>query len=163
MHATHTTKALTIPGAVVAVVVLAAAVLQQFIAVEAAPPRNSDPRRAYYVTKTVHTGSEALTACAAGYHMASVFEIADPSALRYETALGVVNADAGSGPPFGGGGFGWARGGGTEGSLNCEVWTSDSGRGFWASYALLGAELTPGLQVTYQDCAYPAAVWCIQD
>lgn len=165
MHVMHTTKAITIPGAIVAVVVLAAAVLQQFSTVEAAPPRNSDPRRAYYLTRTSHTGSEALSACDAGYHMASAFEIANPSALRYDASLGVVNADAGSGPPAQGGeGVGWSRSGGTEGTRNCGLWTSDTGEGPWASFTLFGYETqTPGLLVTIHSCAQPMPVWCIQD
>ena len=57
-----------------------------------------DSRRSFYLTQTEHTGSQALTACAEDYHMASLWEILDPSNLRYNTELGYTRADSGSGP-----------------------------------------------------------------
>ena len=76
--------------------------------------------RKFYLTKTEdYTGSQALSACASGYHMASLWEIFDTSNLRYDTALGASSTDSGSGPPvavyFGLGHFegdGWIRTGG---------------------------------------------------
>jgi hypothetical protein len=68
--------------------------------------------RAFYLTQTQHTGGEALTACAAGYHMASLWEIFDPSNLRYESDLGRKNDDSGFGPPTGE--VGWIRTGGLQ-------------------------------------------------
>jgi hypothetical protein len=152
-------KSITIPGAVA--VVLAAAFLQQF-AVEAAPPRNPDPRRAYYVTRTTHTGSQALTACAAGYHMASVFEIFVPAVLRYETALGAASFDSGFGPPSGEAGVGWVRTGDPLGP-HCDAWTIDEGPGSAAALNPSGDPVSPHLQLGTRDCASPASVWCIQD
>ena len=96
-----------------------------------------DPRRSFYLTQTSHTGSQALTACAEDYHMASLWEILDPSNLRYNTELGHKKADSGSGPPVA---YGFARtgrealGGGPIGAINCHAWTSDSWR-----VTLLGA------------------------
>jgi len=55
--------------------------------------------RKYYLTQTFHDGNEVLTACAVGYHMASLWEIQDPTSLRYDNILGFNRADSGSGPP----------------------------------------------------------------
>ena len=62
-------------------------------------PLKRDARRSFYLTKTTHTGAQALAACAEGYHMASLWEILNPSNLRYDTELGVVVGDSGFGPP----------------------------------------------------------------
>ena len=91
--------------------------------------------RKYYLTKEeTFDGSEALTACAKGYHMASLWELLDPSNLTYDTKLGLIRADAGSGPPAG---FeGWIRTGfnssstSTAGQGNCNAWTSNDGGNF---------------------------------
>ena len=61
---------------------------------------NKGPRQ-FCLTKTGFNGSQALTACAAGYHMASLWEIFDTTVLRYNTALGLTKPDSGSGPPVG--------------------------------------------------------------
>ena len=37
-------------------------------------PLTRDTRRLFYLTQTTHDGSQALTACASGYHMASLWE-----------------------------------------------------------------------------------------
>jgi hypothetical protein len=55
--------------------------------------------RKFYLTRTTHTGAEALSACAGGYYMASMWEIHDPSNLRYDTELGFTRGDSGFGPP----------------------------------------------------------------
>lgn len=62
--------------------------------------------RKFYLTRTGYTGARALSACTAGYHMASLWEIHDPSNLRYDTELGFVQDDSGFGPPIE---FGWIR------------------------------------------------------
>ena len=55
--------------------------------------------RQYYLTKTTHNGTAALSACQKDYHMASLWEIFDPSALKYNTSLGYTKDDSGQGPP----------------------------------------------------------------
>ncbi len=55
--------------------------------------------RQFYLTRNRFQGDEALTACAPGYHMASLWEIHDVTYLRYNTALGSTQADSGLGPP----------------------------------------------------------------
>jgi len=93
----------------------------------------------YYLTRNNHYGDEAPTACADGYHMASLWEIIDTSNLIYDTNLRKIAADSGNGPPAGSwasGFYGCVRTGGTaDGSLtpgkgNCQAWTINSGLDF---------------------------------
>jgi hypothetical protein len=127
--------------------------------------------RWFYLTKSQFLGDEALTACAPGYHMASLWEIADPSSLLYNTSLGVTKLDSGQGPPAGVGG--WVRTGfspnpgGQPGMANCEAWSSESGEGSRASLA------TKWTEEDYKDvgvwytqtwpCDWSWYVWCIKD
>lgn len=137
-------------------------------------PPTRETRR-FYLTRTAHDGNEALTACASGYHMASLWEIFDPTQLRYDTALGLVEDDSGAGPPVG---FGYVRTGrdATSASTpsgippNCNAWTSDNG----ALHEGVAVSLTFGWQFTAATslspwlasvnvCSDPAHVWCVQD
>jgi hypothetical protein len=72
--------------------------------------------RGYYLTESTYNGADAdgtdgngAGVCAEGYHFASLWEILDPSNLKYDTGLGMVRDDSGQGPPtfpyFGG----WLR------------------------------------------------------
>jgi hypothetical protein len=85
--------------------------------------------RKFYLTQEVFKGNEALTACAKGYHMASLWEIFNVSGLTYNTKLGAALDDSGSGPSVL---AGWVRTGfigsasSSSGSGNCRVWTSAS-------------------------------------
>ena len=137
-------------------------------------PSPLEPRK-FYLTRTIHDGNEALTACAAGYHMASLWEIFDPTQLRYDTSLGFVLADSGSGPPSG---YGYVRTGleavfvsNTFGTPpNCRAWTSDNGAlhegtavsltSVWLNQA--GSALSPW-QASVTVCSDPARVWCVAD
>jgi len=90
---------------------------------------NNGPRK-FYLTKTLdHDGAEALSACAEGYHMASMWEIHEPSNLRYDTTLGLTTADSGFGAPIDSGwirtGFS-ANGSTTPGRSNCNGWTTSA-------------------------------------
>src|SRR5437899_259888 len=60
-----------------------------------------DTRRSFYLTKATHKGFAGETACALGYHMASLWEIHEPSNLSYNTTLGLTGKDTGQGPPSG--------------------------------------------------------------
>jgi hypothetical protein len=84
---------------VLVVVVALAAMMPLVSRGQGGNPFNRDTRKSYYLTQTTHNGSQPLTACAAGYHMASLWEIFDTSNLKYDTALGAVSNDSGSGPP----------------------------------------------------------------
>ena len=134
-----------------------------------APPHLT-PRK-FYLTKTIHNGSHVLTACAAGYHTASLWEIFDVSSLRYDTELGFTDDDTGSGPPNL---PGWIRTGSTDfssstpGIANCRVWTSESHdeRGTvmhlifeWDSTA---TAISPWKAST-NGCDSSTLVWCVQD
>lgn len=135
-----------------------------------APPHRGLPK--FYLTNTGHNGRQALSACAAGYHMASLWEIFDPSNLRYDTELGSTLEDSGSGPPnF----VGWIRTASVgnsnsshPGLANCQAWTSDSITdrgtavsldGFWDSAA---TSVSPWRAATSQ-CSVTLQVWCVQD
>jgi hypothetical protein len=108
------------------VVALSALPLVLLFAVAFQSP-DSGPRM-FYLTQTAVPGDQALTACAVGYHMASLWEIHEPSNLRYNTRLGVTQDDSGFGPPTGM--EGWMRTGSVNnvqnqpGLANCNSWTS---------------------------------------
>lgn len=130
--------------------------------------------RKFYLTKTTFTGSQALTACAKGYHMASLWEIFDTSNFTYNTGLGLTQADSGSGPP--GNVAGWIRTGGLSesqsfpGFNNCNAWTTESDTAFGTIVFL---DLLWGIQQRITNinpwetenafCNVPQSVWCVQN
>ena len=133
---------------------------------------NKGPRK-FYLTQTTHNGANALSACASGYHMASMSEIVDPSNLRYDTDLGRTNDDSGFGPPNMH--LGWIRTGNPPnslffpvGSVNCNAWTSAFvGDGGTAVSLLLewngaGTPTSPWHAVSI-NCSNTPNVWCVQD
>ncbi len=128
--------------------------------------------RRYYQTTTTHNGSQALSACAAGYHMASLWEIHDTSNLEYDTALGLTRDDSGSGPP---GGSGWVRTGfgssnsPVAGEGNCVAWTSSSENDN-GTFVGLGSLWSAPPQTVIDPwiadavaCDTQFRVWCVQD
>lgn len=132
----------------------------------------NDPRRAFYLTPLTYDGSQALNACVAGFHMASLWEILDPSNLRYDTTLGFTREDSGSGPPVA---FGWVRTGsfnntlGGPGAGNCNAWTSNS-----PAHRGSAVHLTNGWgagapthvspwQPLVRECVFTRRVWCMED
>lgn len=138
-------------------------------------PASSLPSAAiptYYLTNGTFDGDEATTACAAGYHMASMWEIRDPSALRYDTALGYATDDSGSGPPSR---SAWIRTGYASnasindgaGMVNCNAWTSDSASD-WGTYVYLNDTWSSAYADSYWLatmglCTNELPVWCMQD
>ncbi len=128
--------------------------------------------RRYYQTRWAsYDGDTADTACASGYHMASLWEILDPSNLKYDTSLGYQNYDSGQGPPAGS--AGWVRTGGdssnssTAGVGNCNNWSSNS-NGDYGTYASLPTDWTVAQdiyvwQVNTQTCDTKTLVWCVED
>jgi hypothetical protein len=128
--------------------------------------------RRFYVTKSNFDGASATTACAHGFHMASVWEIQQPTLLAYDTKLGLTAADAGSGPP--GDIPGWVHTGyypnatDIAGEGNCNAWTSTSPSDY-GSYVFLthNWDLAAGPIAPWYagirscDTAYP--VWCIHN
>lgn len=127
--------------------------------------------RKYYLTKVTFHGNAALTACATGYHMASLWEIFDTSNLQYNTSLGATMDDSGQGPPteF----FGWIRTGTFSGGnpkfglVNCNLWTSSGGDAGtivaldqdWSGSPI---KITPW-NLELVDCASGVMVWCVED
>jgi len=82
------------------VILCATAVLYQ--------PRVASAQKQYYLTKNTYPANKALSACAPGYHMASIAELANPSALHYYynySQAYIMGAGQGQGPPTGGGGW----------------------------------------------------------
>src|SRR5689334_22310310 len=51
--------------------------------------------RRFYLSTATAQGNKALDACAHGYHMASRFELLDPTVLQYDVSVGVTADDAG--------------------------------------------------------------------
>jgi hypothetical protein len=137
--------------------------------------------RHFYLTRTLHTAIQAPTACSEGYHFASIWEIADPSSLKYDTALGWTSSDSGTGPPTAVPFFaaawtarGWVRTGyeasssDTPGLANCYAWGTNSefARG---TVANLPSNWTGGGQdigvwnADVRSCDRYCWVWCVQD
>ncbi|SRR6266851_4120485 len=138
----------------------------------AAPAKSTAPARGYYLTTSTFDGSHALAACTTGYHMASVWEVHEPSNLRYDTNLGSNLDDSGLGPPSGS--PGWIRTGfvysvsDNTGAVNCGVWSSnsafDNGTQVYLGqdYLNSGPASTPWLGGT-ASCNFLNRVWCVQD
>jgi hypothetical protein len=130
--------------------------------------------RHVYLTEGNYYPDEALQACGPGYHMASLWEIADTSNWVYDHdhPAAHVQGDSGYGPPSHW--YGWIRtgywssGDSITGTGNCQNWTSDSG-GDKGTLVRLSRwwEAAPGEILTW--FAYPcpcnevAAVWCVAD
>ena len=136
-------------------------------------PHDRDPRRQFYLTKTVHDGGHALSACAEGYHMASLLEILDVSNLKYNTELGRTAGDSGSGPPRGNGrvrtGVDANASSNAPGFANCNAWTSTDQNDAGATAHLELSDpggfeifLAPWL-VGASNCSTSFPVWCMQD
>jgi hypothetical protein len=141
---------------------------------ETVAPTATGGGRLYYLTvlNTYH-GNDAPTACAAGYHMASLWEIVDPSSLTYawDHPSAYTLADSGRGAPTAGG---WIRTGtpssgtGTPGIGNCLAWTTDSNASYGTA-AYLPNNWGIAVQITapyYPDttfCSIPSRVWCVSD
>ena len=129
--------------------------------------------RKFYLTRGVFTGSQALTACASGYHMASLREIFDTSDFKYDTTLGITSDDSGSGAPDG---LGWIRTGYVStgqdqipGQDNCFAWTSNSSSDYGSVVGLAPIWNLPVTNVVdpwfgaVSICSSQNRVWCVQD
>jgi len=136
------------------------------------------PMRDYYVSPAAVTGGAAPTACDPGFHMASLYEILDPSQLAYDASRGGVEVDAGSGPPSGPPARGWIRTGVNAGGLafppivglsNCGAYASSSGTAYGAAVYLVDDWETPNaghedpFEPSAPVCSTPLRVWCLED
>jgi hypothetical protein len=129
------------------------------------------PRRRFYLTTGSVQGDAALAACAAGFHMASLWEVVDPSSLAYDGELGHPSGDRGQGAPTST--LGWIRTGnvstdaGDAGVANCNAWTTTSGSGTSAAPELnwgdaVGSDVPPW-SVNANGCGSNFRVWCVED
>ena len=137
--------------------------------------------RQFYLSTTAVNGDQAATACAEGYHFASMWEIADPSNLKYNTSLGSTSPDSGAGPPsqLVGSGYsipaqGWVRTGfesstaAVAGRGNCDAWSSAK-RLTSGTVASLTSDWSGGTQdvgvwnTDVRTCGNSVRVWCVQD
>lgn len=131
--------------------------------------------RQYYITRGTYDGADADEACANGYHFASLWEILDPSNLRYNSSLGLLQKDNGSGPPTIV--EGWVRtgydsgaGASSPGIENCDVWESNSSSDNGTLAGLVG-EWAAGYEelnvwdvaVTHCGESEHVHVWCVED
>jgi len=149
--------------------------------VAALTPLSSGAMRQYYLSQSYVQADRALAGCASGYHFASIWEIADPSSLKYNTTLGRVSSDSGQGPPtaimFLGSPIpaqGWVRTGysssatSSSGQANCNAWSS-KGPFAVGMVASLPTDWTGGGQdigvwnTETRGCDRLAEVWCVQD
>jgi hypothetical protein len=135
---------------------------------------SSTGARRFYLTQGDFNGASATTACAAGFHMASLFEIWDVSQLHYDTTLGQTTDDSGGGPPSQT--SGWIRTGSSssvviaEGQGNCSAWASpslnDAGtRGYLTSgwdNPNTNWPISPWDSL-FAACSTPQPVWCVSD
>jgi len=126
----------------------------------------ADGRSRYYLTQGTFLGSAALSACDAGFHMASITELKSTSDLKYDTRRGEMGVDSGSGPTQV---RGWIRTGyfasnvEEGGDGNCGAWTFDVG-GFGTAAKLSGNWLS-SIDWFGQafGCDVARRVWCIED
>jgi len=126
--------------------------------------------RQFYLSGDGSQGDSALAQCAAGYHMASLWEIADPTNLKYNTSLGQTAADSGQGPPSDI--WGWERTGyqsdssSSAGQANCTVWDALGGSGtvvqLFDVWTIGGFDVDVWKAVT-AGCTLSRAVWCVED
>jgi hypothetical protein len=134
-----------------------------------------DLRGKFYLTVSTPDGAGAYTACAKGFHMASLYEIFDTSNLKYDTKRGQTAADSGEGPPSGVNG--WIRTGfssnttGGPGLANCAAWASalatDLGtavrlREEWDAPAGLISPWKAAEGLEQPTCVDLLPVWCVQ-
>jgi hypothetical protein len=135
---------------------------------------SSKPMRQFYLTKNILPADQAITACASGYHMASLWEIYDSSNLKYNTTLGDTSDDSGLGPPVASA-VGWVRTGWSSeadgskpaGEVNCNVWTSVSGSD-WGTQIYLESDwesimVQDAWYATKGLCSNTLRVWCVED
>jgi hypothetical protein len=128
----------------------------------------------FYLTPSIHNGASATSACASGYHMASIWEILDPSEMKYNPDLGFATDDSGYGPPTLASSA-WVRTGfesnssliAHPGQPNCNAWTSASGESD-GTYVYLRQNWSTNphwfVWVTSTGrCTNTLRVWCVSD
>jgi hypothetical protein len=143
-------------------------------ATDAAPFVPGSGGRHFYVTSRSYGATEVLSACTPGYHMASLWEILDPSHLTYDSAhpAAYTAADSGHGPPSGWNG--WVRTGqsaetrASAGTANCAAWSSTTAIDYGSAVRLVTEwEMNSGEIAAWDASAFPCnavgPVWCVGD
>jgi hypothetical protein len=126
----------------------------------------------FYLTNTDYAANRVLTACTAGYHMASLWEMLDVSDLIYDYShpAAYKKADSGYGPPSGWNGWvrtGWdSAGDNVAGTGNCNNWSSTGGTVHGTAVQLSPTwETAPGDISTWNagsfGCSLTGPVWCV--
>ena len=125
--------------------------------------------RRVLISSTQNTGGEAPEQCPDGFHMASLFEVLDPTSFKW---VGSQFSDAGGGPPSG---FpAWIRtginGAGipiTPGQANCELWDSNSSEKFGSVASLVWDTDVTGDAFPWKldifSCDTVRPTWCAED
>jgi len=134
--------------------------------------------KTYYLTGSVFDGSDAITACDSGFHMARGPEIRQPSNLEYASRTPTVYdsiTDRGLGPPLNR--MGWVRSGvyAADGFVydcddNRSALTNQLGMvvalSALTSDSAVGQPPIPPImwwQETWRVCSQLASVWCVED
>jgi hypothetical protein len=136
-------------------------------------------QRRFYLTLSGVSGASALNRCGAGFHMASLYEIMDPTQLRYSYFYdSTTGDDSGLGPPSDNifGAYGWIRtgarssGGNTgPGLSNCESWTTNDATKYGTIVQLRKSwNSTPNQYISpweafTNSCDKFQKVWCVED
>lgn len=127
------------------------------------------PRPRFYLSSNSVDGAHAFSACAPGFHMASVSELLQPGSLDYDSQLGFPAFDGSRGMPPAT--PGWIRPGGA-GNLaqSCQNWTSVNANLKGAMLRLDLPDSAVGTQyfgslIEYfvANCNGNARVWCRQN
>jgi hypothetical protein len=136
------------------------------------------PLRQFYLTSTSYAGDLAdgsdgngAGVCALGYHFASLWEILDPSNLRYNVNQGSSRGDSGMGPPSAT--LGWVRTGyndntsTTPGHANCTGWDQSTSNGTVVNLPDDWSDANQQDMHTWNAatrlCSNAAALWCVAD
>lgn len=120
-------------------------------------------KRLYYLTIGTQSGATADTACASGFHFASLWEIHDTTLVEYDTTRGLVPTATTQGPPFLT--PGWIQGMGTS----CNAWTSSSSAVTGSSAEIIQSSFLGGLEdvipwdIDSQTCNQLLPSWCVQN
>ena len=178
-HKSDLTVLLTL--AIIAIIFLGYLVVAQESAAasnQKAPAVAATRMHQYYLTKDSFKGSKPSSSngsgagvCANGYHFASLWEILDPSNLKYDTVLGDDNLDSGKGPPS----FtsGWVRTGSSSndnpnpGHANCSSWELERGFGTVVSLTTNWTDSSNRdifvWDAALKPCRQTVQVWCMED
>jgi hypothetical protein len=150
---------------------LASVALLGMLAALASSPASAG-KKFYLTLEADVSGAEADTACANGFHLASLWEIFDFSQLKYDAKRGYTIATAGSGPPTSE--LGWVHTAGPSnaiggsGTANCANYSSFMAMQFGTAVELTNdwdaapTPISPWV-ASNSSCVASFRAWCKQD